>query len=130
MGTVPREFSAQFSHEKSKELSDALTSMWNNPSNTANMVLLNKKLHVKHVVVESPISAKQELFPDPTAASNSTSTFPSNLKLSPTADTPISSTDSASLVAEITSLRKKYDELVAFSVNLTAERNVLNNTLE
>ena len=27
-------------------------------------------------------------------------------------------------------LRKKYDELVAFSVNLTAERDILNNALE
>ena len=31
---------------------------------------------------------------------------------------------------ELDSLKKKYDELVAFSVNLTAERDVLNNTLE
>lgn len=31
---------------------------------------------------------------------------------------------------EVTSLRRKYDELVAFSVNLTAERDILNNTLE
>ena len=34
------------------------------------------------------------------------------------------------LFAEIASLRKKYDELVSFSVNLTAERDILNNTLE
>lgn len=31
---------------------------------------------------------------------------------------------------EVSSLRRKYDELVAFSVNLTAERDILNNTLE
>ena len=31
---------------------------------------------------------------------------------------------------EISSLRRKYDELVTFSVNLTAERDILNNTLE
>jgi hypothetical protein len=31
---------------------------------------------------------------------------------------------------ELEALKKKYDELVAFSVNLTAERDVLNNTLE
>ncbi len=31
---------------------------------------------------------------------------------------------------EVASLRRKYDELVAFSVNLTAERDILNNTLE
>merc|ERR1711933_214326 len=34
------------------------------------------------------------------------------------------------LFSEVTNLRKKYDELVAFSVNLTAERDILNNTLE
>merc|ERR1712032_487358 len=33
-------------------------------------------------------------------------------------------------MGEVTNLRKKYDELVAFSVNLTAERDILNNTLE
>lgn len=34
------------------------------------------------------------------------------------------------LFDEVASLRRKYDELVAFSVNLTAERDILNNTLE
>lgn len=34
------------------------------------------------------------------------------------------------MFAEITNLRRKYDELVSFSVNLTAERDILNNTLE
>lgn len=34
------------------------------------------------------------------------------------------------LVTEITNLDRKYDELVAFSVNLTAERDMLNNALE
>ena len=34
------------------------------------------------------------------------------------------------LRAELTNLRGKYDELVSFSVNLTAERDILNNTLE
>merc|ERR1712157_653780 len=100
---VSTEFSGL--EEKSKELSDALTSMWNNPSS---MVLLNKKLHVKHVVVE------------PTGTGTNTTTLPSSATL-PTPHPPIQSNDSASMVNEITSLRKKYDELVAFSVNLTAE---------
>merc|ERR1711957_228466 len=34
------------------------------------------------------------------------------------------------LLSEVTNLRRKYDELVSFSVNLTAERDILNNTLE
>merc|ERR1712194_470461 len=34
------------------------------------------------------------------------------------------------LYDEVASMRRKYDELVAFSVNLTAERDILNNTLE
>merc|ERR1712113_250903 len=31
---------------------------------------------------------------------------------------------------ELSNLRRKYDELVSFSVNLTAERDILSNTLE
>ena len=38
--------------------------------------------------------------------------------------------NSDQLHEEVASLRRKYDELVAFSVNLTAERDILNNTLE
>jgi hypothetical protein len=34
------------------------------------------------------------------------------------------------LVAELSNLRRKYDELVSFLVNLTAERDILSNTLE
>lgn len=90
--------------------------MWSNPSNTANIALQNKKLHVKHVVVDQPNSSE--------ASTNQIST------MSTTPHTAATSADSSSLVAEITSLRKKYDELVAFSVSLTAERDVLNNTLE
>jgi hypothetical protein len=37
---------------------------------------------------------------------------------------------SEQLLTEVNNLRRKYDELVAFSVNLTAERDILNNTLE
>jgi len=113
---VSQDFSDQFmySNEKNKDLSDALTSMWNNPSNSSNVALQNKKLHVKHVVVDQPNSAKSAPAPP----------------MSTTSHLPISSADNSSLVAEITSLRKKYDELVAFSVSLTAERDVLNNTLE
>lgn len=112
---VSQDFSDQFmySNDKNKDLSDALTSMWNNPSNSSNVALQNKKLHVKHVVVDLP---------------NSTSAPVPSMNTAP--HLPISSADNSSLVAEITSLRKKYDELVAFSVSLTAERDVLNNTLE
>lgn len=113
---VSQDFSDQFmySNDKNKDLSDALTSMWNNPSNSSNVALQNKKLHVKHVVVDQPNSTTNVPVPTMTTAPH----------------LPISSADSSSLAAEITSLRKKYDELVAFSVSLTAERDVLNNTLE
>jgi len=113
---VSQDFSDQFmySNDKNKDLSDALTSMWNNPSNSSNVALQNKKLHVKHVVVDLPNSTTSATVPSINAAPH----------------LPISSADNSSLVAEITSLRKKYDELVAFSVSLTAERDVLNNTLE
>lgn len=114
---VSQDFSDQFMHsnnEKSKDLSDALTSMWNNPSNSSNVALQNKKLHVKHVVIDQPSSSVASPAPVMSTAPH----------------LPITSADNTSLVAEITSLRKKYDELVAFSVSLTAERDVLNNTLE
>ena len=38
--------------------------------------------------------------------------------------------DREQMFAEISTLSRKYDELVTFSVNLTAERDILNNTLE
>jgi hypothetical protein len=43
---------------------------------------------------------------------------------------PIENMNTDELRVEMGNLRRKYDELVSFSVNLTAERDILNNTLE
>jgi hypothetical protein len=117
---VSDEFSKKYAEEKSKgvnakELSDALTSVWNTMSSSNANQISNKKLHVKHVVPEAA----------PTASS---------AQMPKTHDTPsldqIENMSQEQMFAEITQLRKKYDELVSFSVNLTAERDILNNTLE
>lgn len=97
---------------------EVLTTMWNNIAQ-ANNAVANKKLHVKHVVT----SASQ--------ASPATAAAPfSSTNEDSTAKKDISNLSNEQLTAEIHNLRRKYDELVAFSVNLTAERDILNNTLE
>lgn len=92
-----------------KTLSESLTGIWNAQSGV-DTPIFNKKLQVKHMVASG--------------AGGSSGTR---------GTTPKPSLDSMSpdqMFAEITSLRRKYDELVTFSVNLTAERDILNNALE
>ena len=72
----------------------------------------NKKLHVRHRVAGGGASGGGV----PVVAA------------APPADPE--SLSQERLVAEYKQLRRKYDELVSFSVNLTAERDILNNTLE
>ena len=86
---------------------DALTTFWSQVGNTT--ALANKKLHVRHKVSDGSRSA-----PAPPARPN----------------VNINDMNHDQLVGEVQSLRRKYDELVAFSVNLTAERDLLNNSLE
>ena len=84
---------------------DALTDFWtqlaSNPNDPSLPPITNKKLTVVHTGV--------------TAEGNE--------------DVPRGGATSTP-ESELEQLKKKYDELVAFSVNLTAERDVLNNTLE
>ncbi len=100
------------------ELYDALTSMWNSVANVTSTLVFNKKLHVRHVVQES---AK-------TITPSAAATPPSKLDTVPSSSLELMSQEQ--LVTELTNLRRKYDELVSFSVNLTAERDILSNTLE
>jgi MSP (Major sperm protein) domain len=103
----------------STELYDALTSMWNSvTAGGSSTQVYNKKLNVRHTVQESsgPKSVPAASVP------------PAKLD-----HTPASNMDKMSqeqLVTELSNLRRKYDELVSFSVNLTAERDILSNTLE
>lgn len=112
---VSPDFSASFAKTtNAKECTDALSSMWNAVSSSGNANMFHKKLHVKLVVSGSASS--------------------SNLPAVPQRhDTPMATIENMTpeqMFTEITTLRRKYDELVAFSVNLTAERDILNNTLE
>ena len=142
--TVDGSFAARYAAEKaraggsssdgkvsalSKAMTDELTSMWNSASSSGQPIF-NKKLHVRHVVEggsSASAAAGAAAAPAP-AASAASATSPSlsasDKTVSPETMSP------QQMLAEITSLRRKYDELVSFSVNLTAERDILNNTLE
>jgi hypothetical protein len=103
----------------SSELYDALTSMWNSVTNGGTSApVYNKKLHVRHVVQES----------SGTKSAPTTAVPPT--KLDPSTNSNMEKMSQEQLVTELTNLRRKYDELVSFSVNLTAERDILSNTLE
>jgi len=121
---VSREFATRYNDEKkkadsqvgenaaksAKELAEALTGMWNAVTSAGSNPIFNKKLHVRHVVDVAPIDPKPPV-------------------VEPLKPLPEDMTQEQ-MFAEISSLRRKYDELVSFSVNLTAERDILNNTLE
>jgi len=103
-----------------KEMSDALTALWNEVGSSTSTPTFNKKLQVKLVVEsgdgteEGSVKTTDTARPAPTMSEK----------------TKIETMTPEQMFAEITSLRRKYDELVSFSVNLTAERDILNNTLE
>jgi len=97
---------------------DQLTALWASVGSTPSpsvSAIANKKLHVKHVVAEG---SKGSVAPDGATASS-----PGNRE-------PIDNMTGDQVKVELGVLRRKYDELVAFSVNLTAERDMLNNSLE
>lgn len=102
----------------SAQIYDALTSMWNSvTSGGSTTPVSNKKLHVRHVVQESGSKAAP---PTPVLSTKFDTSTSSAMEMM----------SQEQLVTELTSLRHKYDELVSFSVNLTAERDILNNSLE
>ena len=138
--TVEDGFAAKYGAEKaragggdgkvstiSKEMTDQLTGMWNSASASGHDTY-NKKLHVRHVVEGVAAAGASPAAGSATAAS-ATSTASPSLSASDKTVSP-ESMSPQQMLAEITSLRRKYDELVSFSVNLTAERDILNNTLE
>mmetsp|Transcript_5375 Transcript_5375/g.7902 ORF Transcript_5375/g.7902 Transcript_5375/m.7902 type:complete len:326 (-) Transcript_5375:281-1258(-) len=126
---VSREFATRYNDEKrkadsqvgenaaksAKELAEALTGMWNAVTSAASNPIFNKKLHVRHVVDTMP----------PPGPPIKPPVVPHEKSLQ-----TIENMTQEQMFAEISSLRRKYDELVSFSVNLTAERDILNNTLE
>lgn len=118
--TVDSAFGAKKSGNQT-ELYEALTSMWNSvTSGGTTATLQNKKLHVRHVVDSSPSAP----------ASGSSPSKGSTPKLESTQHSNLGDMSADQISSELSHLRKKYDELVSFSVNLTAERDILSNTLE
>lgn len=123
---VSSEFSKKYSLEKqkaatqkgdaatqtSKDLTEALTSMWNAITSGSSQPVYNKKLHVRHSVSDKASTPAPIHQPHETSLAQMENMTPEQM------------------FAEVSSLRRKYDELVSFSVNLTAERDILNNTLE
>lgn len=95
---------------------EELTTFWTQMTSMKHPGIANKKLPVRHTV--------------DAAAAAATGGSPSPQQHVRHHQTPIDSMSVSELSAELTSLRTKYDELVSFSVNLTAERDMLNNTLE
>lgn len=111
-----------------KGLTEALTGMWNTASNGGSTSeIFNKKLQVRHVVapgggVGGPGSVNE--------GGGGNGKKPPIRPAAPPDGSNLDKMTPEQMYAEISSLRRKYDELVSFSVNLTAERDILNNTLE
>jgi hypothetical protein len=93
---------------------EELTSFWTTMTSNKNPGIANKKLQVKHKVADGGTGG--------TGAASPAANRHHQL--------PIENMSGSEMAAELTSLRTKYDELVSFSVNLTAERDLLNNALE
>jgi len=110
-----------------KGLTEALTGMWNTVGSSGSAEIYNKKLQVRHVVAPGGGAG---------VSNNGSEGGGSSGKKPPVRPQPqpdgsnLDKMTPEQMYAEISSLRRKYDELVSFSVNLTAERDILNNTLE
>ncbi len=130
---VPDVFSSQFRSQPrveggqyKKELAEALTEMWNSVTSKTSVPLFNKKLHVRHVAETGVAGGGIANVGDATSVTD----LPATLQEGVDKRGNTEKMSSEQLFEEVKSLRRKYDELVAFSVNLTAERDILNNTLE
>jgi len=106
-----------------KELAESLTSLWSAANSGEDTQIYNKKLQVRHVVAPS-LSDKNGA-----GATSKSGSGSGNAQLL-SDKTSLENMKPEQMFMEISSLRRKYDELVTFSVNLTAERDILNNTLE
>mmetsp|Transcript_29438 Transcript_29438/g.61921 ORF Transcript_29438/g.61921 Transcript_29438/m.61921 type:complete len:349 (-) Transcript_29438:334-1380(-) len=133
---VSDEFASQFKNEPlgeggqfKKELVEALTAMWNSTSSDPKTPVYNKKLQVRHVVDTSASSAASAAGGGNASAAGA-GRLPGTFAEGADSQNKIEAMSPQQLYEEVKSLRRKYEELVAFSVNLTAERDILNNTLE
>mmetsp|Transcript_51718 Transcript_51718/g.124824 ORF Transcript_51718/g.124824 Transcript_51718/m.124824 type:complete len:342 (+) Transcript_51718:101-1126(+) len=128
--TVDKEFAAKKNNGgDATAMYDALTSMWNSVTSSgggSSAQLQNKKLHVKHTVVASGGSGSAPASSTPRSSGGGGH----QPKLEKMTHSNTKDMTPDQLKSELTHLRRKYDELVTFSVNLTAERDILSNTLE
>ena len=115
-----------------KSLAEGLTALWNSAS-SGSTEIFNKKLPVKHIVGGiDGAAASSSINKRVIDSSGTAKPAPSSAPPQPTS-LDMSTLDKMTpdqIMAELKSLRRKYDELVAFSVNLTAERDILSNTLD
>ncbi len=111
-----------------KELAESLTKMWNMASSSDDKPIFNKKLQVRHTVASSPLSGDGARSVGGAGGGSSSSSRGGGAQMSD--KTSLENMTPEQMFVEISNLRRKYDELVTFSVNLTAERDILNNTLE
>jgi vesicle-associated membrane protein-associated protein A len=122
--TVKSSFTSTFQTDQTGY--DSLSILWTGVTAPgSSTAVANKKLHVRHVVGEAGTGSNTDRGAagggsGPAAA---TARHETSLKA-------MEGMSQEQLLQEVTALRRKYDELVAFSVNLTAERDILNNTLE
>jgi len=107
---------------------EKLSTFWTKVmSNTSAHGVFNTKLPVKLIAREDGDTSTSRSASGSAAATASTKTMPKTIA---TNSKDVNSMSQDQLKSELTNLRSKYDELVSFSVNLTAERDILNNTLE
>jgi MSP (Major sperm protein) domain len=104
--------SVAVSRQRALELQsyDSITELWTSTSTA----VANKKLHVRHTVTDAVGTGRTAAVAAP----------------APSSFAPLADMTKEQMTLELSGLRRKYDELVAFSVNLTAERDMLSNTLE
>ena len=131
---------------------DAITTLWSSSNSHHTHAMANKKLHVRYHI--HSVSSNHTTATDPTttptmhnrtAVMTAPSTQPlssNNNNYNNTLPVSSSSTDpnhinnnnnsmtKEQLLMDVQNIRRKYDELIAFSVNLTAERDLISNTLE
>jgi len=110
-----------------KGLTEALTAMWNTAGTGGTTEIFNKKLQVRHVVAPDGRVVDERSVNQGVEGAYAK---PNKRPVPPSDGSNLDKMTPEQMYAEISSLRRKYDELVSFSVNLTAERDILNNTLE
>ncbi|GMH97333.1 hypothetical protein TL16_g13348, partial [Triparma laevis f. inornata] len=127
--TVTEDFyTSTKSSGSAKDLAESLTSMWQKIS-SEKTVVSNTKLQVKHEVNSSSLSQTNNSSAGYGAVQQSADRIREGMRSNETGPGSEGLLPDSAFKTDA-NLRKKYDELVAFSVNLTAERDVLNNALE